>query len=55
MTPEVIVVAMGTLDPGAEAGLGEEAMRPKLEYFCRDRRRWLDGREEVEVDRKETM
>ena len=53
--PGVMAVRMGTLDVGAEVGLGEEAMRPRVEYFCRERRKWLDGREEGGVDRKPTM
>lgn len=52
--PDGIVVCAGGLDEEGE-GLGVEVLRPKVEYFCRDKREWIEGRGEGKVDCRETM
>ena len=46
---DVVFVASGSVD----AGLDDEDLKPKVEYFCKDRRAWMDGREGV--DCRETV
>ena len=48
---EMVVVANGSVDEGVE----NEILRPKLEFFCKDQRAWMVGREEGGVDKREVL
>ena len=46
---EIVGVANGSVDGGVE----DEVLAPKVEFFCSDKRKWMEGREGV--DRREVM
>ena len=46
---EIVGVANGTVDEGLEDGV----LKPKVEFFCGQKRGWMEGREGA--DRREVM
>ncbi|KAL6716572.1 hypothetical protein ACLMJK_006139 [Lecanora helva] len=52
--PDAILVCGGTLND-EENLLGEEALTPKLEFYCKDRRAWVEGGNKEGVTCKEMM
>ena len=46
---EIVGVSNGSVDGGVE----DKVLAPKVEFFCAEKREWMEGREEV--DRREVM
>ena len=45
----IVGVANGSVDGGVE----DEVLAPKVEFFCAEKMKWMEGREQV--DRREVM
>ena len=46
---DIFVVSTGSLD----GGLSDEVLKPKVEYFCKNKRTWMGGIEGAE--RQDTL